>query len=78
MLVLSRNYKESIVCIHPDGTRIVFTILDIRGGSVRVGTDAPIEVSIMREELQRQIDGLEPRRRDDPPPEGRRWPPSGD
>ena len=47
MLVLTRKLKESIQ-IGPD---IKITIADIRGGSVRIGVEAPHNVRIMRAEL---------------------------
>ena len=50
MLVLTRKVGESIV-IADD---IVVTVIEIRGGQVRLGVDAPKEVSIHRSELQDQ------------------------
>ena len=47
MLVLTRKANESIVV---DG-RITVTILRVRGQVVRVGIDAPRDVSITRTEL---------------------------
>ena len=47
MLVLTRKQNESIQ-IGPD---IKITIADIRGGSVRIGVDAPHGTRIMRSEL---------------------------
>jgi len=47
MLVLSRRRGESIVI---DG-QIKLTILEIRGRQVRLGIEAPKEVSIRRSEL---------------------------
>jgi carbon storage regulator CsrA len=48
MLVLSRKTNEKIVF---PGSNIVVQVLDIRGGKVRFGIEAPPEVPIMREEL---------------------------
>ena len=47
MLILTRKLKESIQ-IGPD---IKITIADIRGGSVRIGVEAPSSTRIMRAEL---------------------------
>lgn len=50
MLVLTRKVGETIV-IADD---IVVTVLEIRGGQVRLGVEAPREVSILRSEVQDQ------------------------
>jgi len=50
MLVLSRKIGQRIVI----GEDIVLTILDIRGGQVRLGIDAPRSQPIYREELMRE------------------------
>ncbi|MBL4885380.1 MAG: carbon storage regulator CsrA [Planctomycetaceae bacterium] len=47
MLVLSRKKNESIVI----DDRIVITIVDVRGDKVRLGIEAPREVSIHRSEV---------------------------
>ena len=47
MLVLSRKQKQQIRI----GEDVVVTILQIKGGSVRVGIEAPREVHVMRGEL---------------------------
>lgn len=57
MLVLSRHHNQSIIATHSDGTKITFTIVDIRGDKVRLGITAPVEVTVHREEVQRAIDG---------------------
>ena len=46
MLVLSRKAEESMYI----GDDIKITVLDIRGGQVRIGITAPQEVKIHREE----------------------------
>jgi carbon storage regulator len=47
MLVLSRQRDESIVI----GDNIVVTIVDVRGDKVRLGIEAPREVSVHRREV---------------------------
>lgn len=47
MLVLSRKPGESIV-IDDD---IVVTVVDVRGGQVRIGIQAPHHVAVHREEV---------------------------
>lgn len=51
MLVLSRKKQQSIVI---DG-RIVVTLIDVRPGKVRLGIDAPPDVTIVRTELLERI-----------------------
>jgi carbon storage regulator len=50
MLVLSRKEGERIVI----GGTIVVTIVETRGGRVRIGVDAPPEVPILRDEVGRR------------------------
>jgi carbon storage regulator len=47
MLVLSRQRDESIVI----GDDIEITIVDIRGGKVRIGINAPKNVTVHRKEI---------------------------
>jgi carbon storage regulator len=49
MLVLSRKVNEQIIV----GENILITVVSIRGNQVRIGLEAPPEVPIFREELQR-------------------------
>ncbi len=51
MLVLSRKAEESMYI----GDDIKITVLDIRGGQVRIGITAPQEVKIHREEVYHRI-----------------------
>ena len=51
MLVLSRKAEESMYI----GNDIKITVLDIRGGQVRIGITAPQEVKIHREEVYQRI-----------------------
>lgn len=47
MLVLSRYRDESIVI----GDDVVITVVDVRGDRVRLGIDAPSQVSVHRREV---------------------------
>jgi carbon storage regulator len=51
MLVLSRQRDESIII----GDNIVITVVDVRGDKVRLGIDAPREVSVHRREVYEAI-----------------------
>ena len=55
MLVLSRKESESIVI----GGDIVVTVIDIRGGKVRLGIEAPKEVPVNRREIHEAIRACE-------------------
>ncbi len=47
MLVLSRQRDESIVI----GDNVQVTVVDIRGDKVRLGIEAPAEISVHRKEV---------------------------
>ena len=47
MLVLSRKAEESMYI----GDDIKITVLDIRGGQVRIGITAPRDIRVHREEV---------------------------
>ena len=51
MLVLSRKTNESIVI---DG-KIILNILRLEGDSVKVGVDAPRDVTVFRKEIYDEI-----------------------
>lgn len=55
MLVLTRRVGDSIV-IADD---IVVTVLEVRSDQVRLGIDAPREVAVHREEVYRQMQGMD-------------------
>ncbi len=52
MLVLSRNKEESVII----DNKIEVVIVDVRGDKVRLGIDAPRDISIHRKEIQEAID----------------------
>ena len=51
MLVLSRQKEESIII----GDDIEITIVDVRGDKVRLGINAPREISVHRKEIYEAI-----------------------
>ncbi len=51
MLVLSRKRGERIVI----GPHVELAIVDIRGNTVRLGVEAPRDISIHRQEVCRRI-----------------------
>ena len=51
MLVLSRRADESLFI----GDDIKITVLDIRGGQVRLGITAPDSIKVHREEVYQRI-----------------------
>ena len=53
MLILTRRAKEAIVI--GDNKEINITVLNIRGGQVQFGIDAPKSVPVHREEVYDRI-----------------------
>lgn len=51
MLVLSRHIGESIII----GDNIIVSLLDTRGSQIRLGIDAPRDISVHREEIYERI-----------------------
>jgi len=51
VLVLSRQRDQSIII----GDNIVITVVDIRGDKVRLGINAPTDVSVHRQEVYEAI-----------------------
>jgi carbon storage regulator len=51
MLILTRRPGETLIIETPAGEQITATVLGTKGNQVRIGTDAPADVSIVREEL---------------------------
>ena len=53
MLILTRKEGESLRL----GDDIVVTVVSVKGGNVRLGIDAPREVTVHREEVYERIAG---------------------
>lgn len=51
MLVLTRKSGESLMI----GETIVITIIEVRGGQVKIGVEAPREIAVYRKELLEKI-----------------------
>lgn len=53
MLILTRRIGESVIV----GDDVTITILGVKGNQVRLGINAPKDVSVHREEIYRRIQG---------------------
>ena len=51
MLILTRRPGETIIIELPTGEKIQVTVLAIKGNQVSIGTNAPDDIAIVREEL---------------------------
>ena len=60
MLVLTRRNKESVVVEGSDGlgSRLKITVLQVRGGEVRLGFDGPAQIAVHRLEVWERIRSL--------------------
>jgi carbon storage regulator len=64
MLILSRRQDEKIVI----ADNITVMVVEIRGDKVRLGIEAPPEITIHREEVHRAIQAEETARHQHPEP----------
>jgi carbon storage regulator len=56
MLILTRKTQESLII----GEDVKITVLGVKGNQVRIGIEAPPEVSVDREEIRIRKDSGEP------------------
>ncbi len=54
MLILTRKIEESLLI----GDNVEITVLSVRGNQVKLGVNAPKEVSVHREEIYQRIKAL--------------------
>ena len=55
MLILTRRKDEAIVIRDRFGAEIRLLVVDVRGNKVRLGIEAPADVSVIREEISKRI-----------------------
>lgn len=57
MLILTRSVGESLII----GDDVVVNVLGVKGNQVRIGVDAPKDVSVHREEVYQAIQAEKPK-----------------
>ena len=57
MLILTRRPGETLIVALPTGGHIEVSVLGIKGNQVRIGTEAPEAISIVRQELLESLQG---------------------
>ena len=55
MLVLTRCPGETLIIETQTGEQITVTVLEVKGNQVRIGTQAPDDIAIVREELLEKL-----------------------
>lgn len=55
MLVLTRKIGESIIIQTSTGEEIEIVLLSIKGNQAQIGTEAPSDVTVLREEVLDRI-----------------------
>ena len=56
MLILTRRVGESLII----GDDVVINILGVKGNQIRIGVNAPKEISVHREEIYNRIQAEKP------------------
>lgn len=51
MLILTRRVGETVIV----GSDVMVTVLGVKGNQVRIGVNAPTDVSVHREEIYQKI-----------------------
>ena len=59
MLVLTRRRDEAIVIRNRFGAEIRLLVVDVRGNKVRLGIEAPADISVIREEIRNRESAVE-------------------
>jgi carbon storage regulator len=55
MLVLTRRIGETLTIEVPDGQEIRVTVTGLNGNQVRLGTEAPWEIRVSREDIRYKL-----------------------
>jgi len=56
MLILTRRPGEKLIINLPTGERVAVNVLEVKGNQVRIGTDAPDEIAVVREKLLDKVE----------------------